>query len=88
MIIHNHTSVEIYINSPSAYVVSPKETAEYHDSIFDTVYILSDIGCAYITTEYSKHAFKAFGNLVVTESAHKDSNGLHEIDISEKGYCQ
>lgn len=88
MVIHNHTSAKIYINSPSAYVVSPKETAEYHDSIFDTVYILSDIGCAYITTEYNKHAFKAFGNLVVTESDHKDSNGLREIDISEKGYDQ
>lgn len=87
MVIHNHASVEIYVNTPFA-CVPPKATVEYHDGILDVVYILSDIGCAYITTEYNKHAFKAFGNLVVTESAHKDSNGLHEIDISEKGYDQ
>lgn len=87
MVIHNHTSAEICVNTPLA-CVPPKATAEYHDGILDVVYILSEIGCAYITTEYSKHTFKAFGNLVVSESAHKDSNGLREIDISEKGYCK
>lgn len=82
MTITNKTTVTLEILGGK---LKPNESREYVEMMFNTLYIISEIGSCVITTEYGKRSIKNYGKLVAKEGSKKNEHGMKNIIVSSKG---
>lgn len=80
MLIENQTSIPLYVDNRN---IDPGMVRYVSEHLFDNTTILSNKGCAEITTEFYKRSITCFGGIQVEESTQQDMQGHNIIIVKE-----